>query len=111
VVLWNIVGLCGERAWDIISGKQQRGGSVRKFDRGKKTGPHRFRRFLENSEKSVKFGKIQPKRTGDDRGIVKTGKTEIRPVSSINRPVFPENWRGNFRTNFARNQAIFAKNQ
>jgi hypothetical protein len=34
---------------------------------------------LENSEKkSVKFRKIQPKRTGDDEGTVEIGNTENR---------------------------------
>jgi hypothetical protein len=35
--------------------------------------------------KSVKIEKIWPKRTGDEGGTVKIGKTEIWPV-------FPENW-------------------
>jgi hypothetical protein len=67
--------------------------------------------FWKIQKKSVKFGKIQLKRTGDDRGTVKTRKTEIRPVSPINRPVFLENWHGDFRMNFARNRAIFAENR
>jgi hypothetical protein len=36
----------------------------------------------------VKFGKIQLKCIGDDGETVKTGKTENKPVSPINRPIF-----------------------
>jgi hypothetical protein len=51
-----------------------------------------------------KNDEIQPKRTGDDGGTVKTKNTKIWSV-------FPENWRGDFRVNFARNRTIFTENR
>jgi hypothetical protein len=81
--------------------------SVGKFGERRKTGPHRFRRFLENSDKSAKFRKIRPKHTGDNGGTVKTGKTKIRSVSLINWPGFFENQRGDFRANFAKKSGDF----
>jgi hypothetical protein len=72
--------------------------------------------FLKIRQKSVKIRKIQPKRIGDDGGTVKTGNTEMRPVSvinrsvlPINRPVLPINQCGEFRTVFAGNWPIFAE--
>jgi hypothetical protein len=46
--------------------------------------------FLKIWQKSVKIEKIRSKRTGDDGGTVKIGNTEMRPISSINHPVFPK---------------------
>jgi hypothetical protein len=51
-----------------------------------------------------KIGEIRPKCTEDDGGTVKTGNTKIRSV-------FPKNWRGDFRVNFARNRTIFTENR
>jgi hypothetical protein len=62
--------------------------------------------FWKNQENSAKFGKIRPKRTGNDRGTVKTGNSDIQSVSPINQHFF-ENQRGDFRANFVRNRTIF----
>jgi hypothetical protein len=48
----------------------------------------RFRQFLKNSGKLVKFGKNWSKRTVDDEGTVKIRNTEICLVSPINRLFF-----------------------
>jgi hypothetical protein len=64
--------------------------------------------FLKIRQKSVKIRKIRPKRTGDGGGTVKTGNTEMRPISAINRSVLPINRCGEFRTVFAGNWPIFA---
>jgi hypothetical protein len=47
--------------------------------------------FWKIWEKLVKFGKIWPKHTRDDKGTVNTGKTKMRPVSPINWSVFSKN--------------------
>jgi hypothetical protein len=65
--------------------------------------------FWKIQQKSVKIGEIRPKRTGDDGGTVKTGNTEMRPVSAINQPVLPINRCGEFWTVFAGNRPIFAE--
>jgi hypothetical protein len=47
--------------------------------------------FWKIQKKSMKFGKIWPKRTGDDGGTVEIWNTEIWPVLMINRPISPIN--------------------
>jgi hypothetical protein len=59
----------------------------------------------------MKYGKIRPKRTGDDRGSLEIWNTEIRPVLVINRSISTINRRGDLRTNFVRNRVIFAENR
>jgi hypothetical protein len=50
--------------------------------------------FWKNQKNSAKFGKIQSKRTGNDRGIVKTGNADIQSVSPINQHFF---WKSAWR--------------
>jgi hypothetical protein len=71
--------------------------SAQKFDGRRKFRPERFHRFQKIQKKSAKFGKIWPKRTRDDGGIVEIRNTKIWPVlviyqptSSINRWFFPK---------------------
>jgi hypothetical protein len=81
-------------------------GQCSKIRRKEEIRPHRFRRIFKFWKK---ISKIQPKRTGDDGGTVKIRKTEMRPVSTLNRLFPPKNRRCDFRTKFIKNRTIFAK--
>jgi hypothetical protein len=65
--------------------------------------------FEKFKKKIMKFRKFWSKCTDNDRGTVKTGRTEMRPVSPINQPDFSKNRCGDFRVNFVRNEQILPK--
>jgi hypothetical protein len=65
--------------------------------------------FWKIWQKSAKISKIRLKHTGDDGGTVKTGNTEMRPVSPINWPFFPKTGVVSSGQFFAGNQPIFVE--